>query len=224
VQETQLTDVQQAPSAVEPSINGQQQSAPTPTAAPMIVFDGVTKVYDPNVVALREASFLIEKGEFVFLVGPSGSGKSTIMRLLLKELEPTNGRIIVGGRELARLKNSKVPMLRRNIGCVFQDFKLLHNRTASENVAYALKVQGESKRDIRAKVPEILALVGLSGKTNSLPDELSGGEQQRGEPRSRHVGRDHAAPLPHQPHRHHGRHGDPRPRDGGQDAQARHRA
>ncbi|HEY3070808.1 MAG TPA: cell division ATP-binding protein FtsE [Gaiellaceae bacterium] len=160
-------------------MNGQPESAPTPTGAPMIVFEAVTKIYDPHVVALREASFVIEKGEFVFLVGPSGSGKSTIMRLLLKELEPTNGRIIVGGRELARLTNSKVPMLRRNIGCVFQDFKLLPNRTASENVAYALKVQGESKRDIRAKVPEVLALVGLSGKTNSLPDELSGGEQQR---------------------------------------------
>jgi cell division transport system ATP-binding protein len=145
----------------------------------MIVFDDVTKIYDPHVVALQDASFMIEKGEFVFLVGPSGSGKSTIMRLLLKELDPTAGRIIVGGRELARLKNSKVPMLRRNIGCVFQDFKLLPNRTASENVAYALKVQGQSKRQIRAKVPEVLALVGLSGKTNSLPDELSGGEQQR---------------------------------------------
>jgi cell division transport system ATP-binding protein len=122
---------------------------------------------------------MIEKGEFVFLVGPSGSGKSTIMRLLLKELEPTSGRIIVGGRELGRLKNSKVPMLRRNIGCVFQDFKLLHNRSAAENIAYALKVQGESARAIRAKVPEVLALVGLSGKSNQLPDELSGGEQQR---------------------------------------------
>ena len=147
--------------------------------APMIVFESVTKIYEPHVVALRDVSMVIDKGEFVFLVGPSGSGKSTLTRLLLKELEPTDGRIIVGGRELARLKNSKVPMLRRNIGCVFQDFKLLPNRTAAENVAYALKVQGESKRDIRAKVPEVLALVGLSGKTNSLPDELSGGEQQR---------------------------------------------
>src|SRR4029079_796445 len=107
------------------------------------------------------------------------SGKSTIMRLLLKELEPTSGRIIVGGRELGRLKHSKVPMLRRTIGCVFQDFKLLHNRSASENIAYALKVQGESARAIRAKVPEVLALVGLSGKSNQLADELSGGEQQR---------------------------------------------
>jgi cell division transport system ATP-binding protein len=101
------------------------------------------------------------------------------MRLLLKELEPTSGRIIVGGRELGRLKNSKVPMLRRNIGCVFQDFKLLHNRSAAENIAYALKVQGEPSRAIRQKVPEVLALVGLSGKSNQLPDELSGGEQQR---------------------------------------------
>jgi cell division transport system ATP-binding protein len=180
VQETQLSHVQEpAEAPAQTSVNGDPVAAPTPAGSPMIVFEGVTKIYEPHVVALREASFVIEKGEFVFLVGPSGSGKSTIMRLLLKELEPTTGRIIVGGRELARLKNSKVPMLRRNIGCVFQDFKLLPNRTASENVAYALKVQGESKRDIRAKVPEVLALVGLSGKTNSLPDELSGGEQQR---------------------------------------------
>jgi cell division transport system ATP-binding protein len=180
VQETQLTQIEDSvDELVAPSVNGEAPAAPAPTGAPMIVFEAVTKIYDPHVVALREASFVIEKGEFVFLVGPSGSGKSTIMRLLLRELEPTKGRIIVGGRELARLKNSKVPMLRRNIGCVFQDFKLLPNRTASENVAYALKVQGESKRNIRAKVPEILALVGLSGKTNSLPDELSGGEQQR---------------------------------------------
>jgi len=139
----------------------------------------VTKVYDPNVTALEGISLTIDKGEFVFLVGPSGSGKSTMIRLLLKELDPTSGRIIVGGRELARLKRSKVPMLRRNIGCVFQDFKLLPNRTTFENVAYALKVQGESRRGIRAKVPEVLGLVGLAHKTTSLPDELSGGEQQR---------------------------------------------
>ena len=180
MQEIQLSDVQEATEATAAAdVNGQPDTAATPSGAPMIVFEGVTKIYDPHVVALRDVSFMIEKGEFVFLVGPSGSGKSTIMRLLLKELEPTSGRIIVGGRELLRLKSSKVPKLRRNIGCVFQDFKLLHNRTASENVAYALRVQGHSQRDIRAKVPEILALVGLSGKTNSLPDELSGGEQQR---------------------------------------------
>jgi cell division transport system ATP-binding protein len=146
---------------------------------PMIIFQAVTKVYEPRVVALEDVSFTIEKGEFVFLVGPSGSGKSTLTRLLLKEVEPTGGRIIVGGRELARLKGSRVPMLRRNIGCVFQDFKLLPNRTAFENIAYALKVQGEPKKVIRQKVPEVLNLVGLAHKTSSYPDELSGGEQQR---------------------------------------------
>jgi cell division transport system ATP-binding protein len=145
----------------------------------MIVFEGVTKEYDLGVKALRDVSFVIEKGEFVFVVGASGSGKSTMVRLLLKELEPTAGRIIVGGRDLARLKRSKVPLLRRNVGCVFQDFKLLPNRTASENVAYALKVQGESRAAIRRKVPEVLNLVGLGARMNSYPDELSGGEQQR---------------------------------------------
>ena len=145
----------------------------------MIVFDGVTKVYEPDVTALKDVSFVIDKGEFVFIVGASGSGKSTIIRLLLKEIEPTNGRIIVGGRDLGRLQRSKVPMLRRNVQCVFQDFKLLPNRTAYENVAYALKVQGESRDSIRRKVPEVLSLVGLAAKGLSLPDELSGGEQQR---------------------------------------------
>ena len=147
--------------------------------AAMIVFDAVTKVYDPDVVALGDISFVIEKGEFVFIVGASGSGKSTLIKLLLKETEPTSGRILVGGRDLARLKRGTVPLLRRNIGCVFQDFKLLSDRTAFDNVAYALKVQGESRSDIRRKVPEVLGLVGLSHKMNSYPDELSGGEQQR---------------------------------------------
>jgi cell division transport system ATP-binding protein len=149
------------------------------SAGAMIIFEGVTKVYDPGVIALSDVSFLIEKGEFVFVVGASGSGKSTLVRLLLKELEPTGGKIIVGGRDLARLKRSKVPMLRRNVACVFQDFKLLPNRTASENVAYALKVQGESRNAIRRKVPEVMTLVGLPDKMNSYPDQLSGGEQQR---------------------------------------------
>jgi cell division transport system ATP-binding protein len=154
--------------------------APQPAAtSAMIVFDSVTKVYEPDVAALRDVSFLIEKGEFVFIVGASGSGKSTIIRLLLKEIEPTSGRVIVGGRDLVRLKRSKVPLLRRNVGCVFQDFKLLPNRTAAENVAYALKVQGENSDAIRRKVPEVLSLVGLAHKGTSLPDELSGGEQQR---------------------------------------------
>ena len=145
----------------------------------MIVFDSVRKVYEPDVVALNDVSFHIDKGEFVFIVGASGSGKSTLVRLLLKELEPTTGKIVVGGRDLTRLKRSKVPMLRRNIGCVFQDFKLLPTRSAAENVAYALKVQGESRANIRRKVPEVLSMVGLAHKMNSLPNELSGGEQQR---------------------------------------------
>ena len=147
--------------------------------AAMIVFDNVTKVYEPDVTALDAVSFVIEKGEFVFIVGASGSGKSTLIKLLLKESEPTEGRILVGGRDVARLKRGSVPTLRRNIGCVFQDFKLLSDRTAFDNVAYALKVQGQSRAEIRHKVPEVLGLVGLSHKMNSFPDELSGGEQQR---------------------------------------------
>jgi cell division transport system ATP-binding protein len=150
-----------------------------PSGSTMIVFEDVQKVYDPRVVALDAVSFTIDKGEFVFVVGASGSGKSTVVRLILKELEPTRGRIIVGGRDLVRLKRSKVPHLRRNVGCVFQDFKLLPNRTAFENIAYALRVQGQSSGQIRKKVPEVLTMVGLAHKMNSRPEELSGGEQQR---------------------------------------------
>jgi cell division transport system ATP-binding protein len=149
------------------------------TSHSMIVFSDVTKIYDPNVIALRNATFVIEKGEFVFLVGASGSGKSTVIRLLLKEIEATSGRLLVSGRDIARLRRSQVPQLRRNLGCVFQDFKLLPNRTASENVAYALKVQGDSNANVRRKVPEVLNLVGLAHKMGSYPHELSGGEQQR---------------------------------------------
>jgi cell division transport system ATP-binding protein len=160
---------------------GERQAVerPATSAATMIAFENVSKIYEPDVAALRHVTFAIEKGEFVFVVGPSGSGKSTIVRLFLKEIEPTGGRIIVGGRDLSRLRRSKIPRLRRNIGCVFQDFKLLPNRTASENVAYALKVQGESRNAIRRKVPEVMNMVGLAAKMDSLPDELSGGEQQR---------------------------------------------
>jgi len=171
------TDVTQA-AAVQPQ-NGTPADVEAALAGAMIVFEGVTKVYQADVIALNEVSFVIDKGEFVFVVGASGSGKSTMIRLLLKELEPSSGRIVVGGRDLTRLKQSKVPLLRRNVGCVFQDFKLLPNRTAGENVAYALKVQGDSAANIRRKVPEALSLVGLSDKNGSLPDELSGGEQQR---------------------------------------------
>jgi cell division transport system ATP-binding protein len=144
-----------------------------------IVFEDVQKVYEPGVVALDGVSFTIEKGEFVFVVGASGSGKSTVIRLLLKEIEPSQGRILVGGRDLGRLKRSKVPLLRRNVGCVFQDFKLLPNRTTTENIGYALRVQGQSSAQIRKKVPEVLTMVGLAHKMNARPEELSGGEQQR---------------------------------------------
>jgi cell division transport system ATP-binding protein len=179
-----MTAVQDTSLATDPPDDLFEPERPAPEAAAvsaraMIVFENVRKVYEPNVIALEDASFVIEKGEFVFLVGPSGSGKSTMVRLLLKELEPTSGRIVVGGRDLARLRRSKVAQLRRNIGCVFQDFKLLPNRTTAENVAYALKVQGESRNGIRRKVPEVLSLVGLTHKVHSYPDELSGGEQQR---------------------------------------------
>src|SRR5690348_16307773 len=172
------TEETQAATLAEPQL-AEAPPSPTPGPGSMIVFESVTKVYEPDVTALRDVSFVIEKGEFVFVVGASGSGKSTIVRLLLKELEPTRGRIVVGGRDLTRLKRSKVPLLRRNVGCVFQDFKLLPSRTAAENVAYALKVQGESQVAIRRKVPEVMNMVGLAHKMNSLPDELSGGEQQR---------------------------------------------
>jgi cell division transport system ATP-binding protein len=172
------TEEIQAATLAEPQL-AEAPPAPAPGPGSMVVFESVTKTYEPDVTALRDVSFVIDKGEFVFVVGASGSGKSTIVRLLLKELEPTRGRIVVGGRDLTRLKRSKVPLLRRNVGCVFQDFKLLPSRTAAENVAYALKVQGESATAIRRKVPEVMNMVGLAHKMNSLPDELSGGEQQR---------------------------------------------
>src|SRR5262249_1695489 len=172
---------QQLTALAEPDTTAEQQAAREgSTGASMIVFEDVGKVYATNhVTALDHGSFVIEKGEFVFVVGASGSGKSTLIRLLLKEIEPTGGRIIVGGRDLGRLKRSKVPLLRRNLGCVFQDFKLLPNRTAAENIGYALRVQGESTTQIRKKVPEVMNLVGLPHKMNSRPEELSGGEQQR---------------------------------------------
>ena len=150
-----------------------------PGDGPMVILDGVTMAYTSEVRGLDDVSISIESGEFVFLVGPSGSGKSTFIRLLIKEFEPTSGTIAVGGRNLQQLRRSRVPYLRRSIGCVFQDFKLLAGRTVYENVAYALQVIGENPRSTRRKVPEILALVGLSEKGDRYPNELSGGEQQR---------------------------------------------
>src|SRR5690349_6015230 len=145
----------------------------------MIKLDTVTKVYKGDVVALRNASVEITKSEFVFLVGASGSGKSTFIRLLNKEEDPTDGRIFVAGKDIGELSSWKVPYLRRNIGTVYQDFKLLTNKTVAENVAFALEVIGRPRHVIQTQVPAILELVGLAHKANSLPTELSGGEQQR---------------------------------------------
>ena len=158
-----------------------QRPARAPGARPVIVFDRVTKAYkaQQRTPALNNISLEIFPGEFVFLVGHSGSGKSTFIRLLNREFIVSSGKILVAGEELTRMRRWRVPYLRRNIGCVFQDFKLLPNKTAFQNVAFALEVIGKSKHIIRTQVPEVLRLVGLEGKTNKYPDQLSGGEQQR---------------------------------------------
>ncbi len=140
---------------------------------------GVTKTYPGGHLALDNVNLDIEKGEFVFLVGPSGSGKSTLVRCLLKELEPTAGTIFVAGRDIGRLSQSKVPYLRRNIGCVFQDFKLLPNKTVYENVSFALEVIGKPRYMTKNQVEDVLKLVGLGGKMDRYPNEISGGEMQR---------------------------------------------
>ncbi|MEP6666861.1 MAG: cell division ATP-binding protein FtsE [Nocardioidaceae bacterium] len=146
----------------------------------MIRFEKVTKSYDgQNRPALDNVDVEIEKGEFVFLVGASGSGKSTFLRLVLREARPTNGHVFVAGKEINRLASWKVPGLRRQIGTVFQDFRLLPNKTVSENVGFALQVIGKPRSVITRVVPETLELVGLEGKGHRMPDELSGGEQQR---------------------------------------------
>jgi cell division transport system ATP-binding protein len=146
----------------------------------VIRFDNVTKVYPKTSrAALSDLTVEVDKGEFVFLVGESGSGKSTFLRLVLREERPTSGFIQVAGKDLARLSSWKVPHLRRQIGTVFQDFRLLPNKTVAENVAFALQVIGKSRKEISQDVPEVLQLVGLDGKEGRLPHQLSGGEQQR---------------------------------------------
>ncbi len=145
----------------------------------MIRLRRVTKVYKGNIYALEDVTVDIEKGEFVFLVGPSGSGKSTFTKLLIKEEEPTSGQIYIADTNINELRKWKVPFLRRKIGCVFQDFKLLPHKTIFQNVAFALEVTGKSRHLIDQQVPEMLKLVGLGHKLDAFPDELSGGEQQR---------------------------------------------
>lgn len=146
---------------------------------PIIAMDHISKQYSTGVEALCDVSIRIHKGEFVFVVGKSGSGKSTFIKLLLKELNPTEGRIFVGGRQVTNLKRKQVSLYRRKIGVVFQDFRLLKNKTVFENVAFAQEIIGMTKRDIARNVPIMLEMVGLKGKEKMYPHELSGGEQQR---------------------------------------------
>ena len=145
----------------------------------MIKLEHVSKAYSAGIPALNDVSLHIKEGEFVFVVGESGSGKSTFIRLLLKELEPTSGKIFINGQEINRLKRNQIPKLRRNIGVVFQDFRLLRDRNVYENVAFAMEVLGYDKKEIRKRVLEVLDLVGLKNKVRQYPDQLSGGEQQR---------------------------------------------
>lgn len=145
----------------------------------MIRFENVSKTYKNGTVALKDITLNVEKGEFVFLVGSSGSGKSTLLKLLLREETPDAGRILEAGRDIVAMPKWRVPYLRRNIGCVFQDFRLLTNKTVFENVAFALEVIGRPQSTVDSLVPQILDMVGLADKSGNLPNELSGGEQQR---------------------------------------------
>ncbi len=145
----------------------------------MIEFVNIVKKYDHGVTAIDNVSLKIDKGEFAFLVGPSGSGKSTFLRLLIKEEEPTSGKILVDGKDITRLKKKEIPYLRRKIGFVFQDFRLLYDRTVEENIIFALRVIEASEREIRTQLKAVLQMVGLVGKEKFYPNQLSGGEQQR---------------------------------------------
>ena len=145
----------------------------------MIVFDNVTKVYPGGNTALKNVSLHIHKGEFVFVLGHSGAGKSTFLKLILREEKATSGHVLVDGKDLSRLKEREVPYLRRNMGVVFQDFRLIPSMTAYENVAFAMRVTNIPEKKIVTRVPYVFNLVGLSGKMDKYPDELSGGEQQR---------------------------------------------
>lgn len=145
----------------------------------MIEFIGVSKKYSHDVVALDNVNVRIEKGEFAFLVGPSGSGKSTFLKLMIKEEEPSSGKILIDNRDITRIKQKEIPFLRRKIGFVFQDFRLLYDRTVAENIEFALRVIESSEREIKTQKKAVLEMVGLTGKENAYPNQLSGGEQQR---------------------------------------------
>lgn len=145
----------------------------------LVQFYNVSKVYKNGVKALNDVSLKIDRGEFLFLMGPSGAGKSTLVKLLFREEIPTQGQIFIASRSIVRMKRSEVPKLRRSMGVVFQDFKLLENKTAAENVAFAMKVVGTSERVIKARTTEVIQQVGLKGKEDCFPSQLSGGEQQR---------------------------------------------
>jgi cell division transport system ATP-binding protein len=146
---------------------------------PIVEMRRVTKVYPGGHVGLEHVSLRVDRGEFVFLVGPTGCGKTTLIKTLIRELQPTEGEVLIAGRDIASLADKKVPQLRRRIGTVFQDYKLLPSRNVYDNVAYALQVIGASRSEIRRKVPDALRLVGLADKVKNFPDQLSGGEQQR---------------------------------------------
>jgi cell division transport system ATP-binding protein len=157
----------------------QERTGKPPPKPPIVALKDATVVYPGGHVALERVSVEVERGEFAFVVGPTGCGKSTLIKLLIREVEPAAGIVEIAGHDINGLPDSKVPMLRRRIGTVFQDFKLLPNRTVYDNVAYALQVIGAPRADIRRKTPEIIRLVGLQSKIHNYPDQLSGGEQQR---------------------------------------------
>ena len=145
----------------------------------MILMENVSKTYENGVVALHDVNLFIDKGEFVFLVGSSAAGKSTLVKLMMKEIEPSEGNIVINGVDVCSLTRKEIPYFRRTIGVVFQDYRLLPNKTAYENIAYAMEIVGASRREIRRQVPNVLSMVGLTHKAKMYPHELSGGEQQR---------------------------------------------
>ena len=160
-------------------MDASEQAHVRPARPPIVQLRDATVVYPGGHVGLERVSLSIDRGEFVFVVGSTGCGKSTLIKLLIREIEPAHGSVLVAGKDVNDIPRSKVPLLRRRIGTVFQDYKLLPNRTVYDNVAYALQVTGRPRSEIKRQVPEILRMVGLGAKIHSYPDQLSGGEQQR---------------------------------------------